>query len=207
MKKEGPILIGFLTGSIVITSYFLKSTGLKSIADTVVRWRLIIAAFALALGALNMVRLHGKNIHHKGRNWQYSVVFLVFFLPYLAVGLTRGSNSPQYQYIWKYLYQPASATMYSMTLFYMTNAVWRAFRIRNLHAGILMFTGAAVMLGQIGIGAAISPLIPRFSSWLLDTVNTAGIRAITIGGSLGIVSLGLRVILGLERSYMSDGGN
>lgn len=200
-------MVGFLTGSIVIASYFAKWSWLKTASDTVVRWRLVIAAFALALGALNMVRLHGKNIQQRGRNWQYSVVFFAFFLPYVAIGLTRGSNSAQYQYIWKSLYQPASATMYSMTLFYLTNAIWRAFRVRNLQAAILMFTGAAVMLGQIGVGAAISPLIPKFSSWLLEAVNTAGIRAITIGGSLGIVSLSLRVILGLERSYMSDGGN
>lgn len=207
MKKEGPMFVGFFTGAAVIISYFLKYAPLKSISDTVVRWRLIIAAFALALGALNMVRVHGKTIQLKGRNWQYSLVFLVFFLPYLVIGLVRGTNSAEYQYIWKSLYQPASATMYSMTLFYMTNVVWRAFRIRNLQAAILMITGSIVMLGQIGVGAAISPAIPKFSAWLLDTINTAGIRAITIGGSLGMVSLGLRVILGLERSYMSDGGN
>ena len=93
--------------------------------------------------------------------------------------------------------------MYSFTLFYMTSACWRAFRIRNWQAGVLMVTGAVVLLGQVGIGAAISSAIPSVSSWIIDTPNAAAIRAITIGGSLGMVVMSIRVILGLEKTYMA----
>lgn len=207
MKKEGPALTAFFTGTVIIASYFIKSPGLKLVSDTIVRWRIIIAAFALALGAFNMLRHHGRNILSRGKNWVYSAIFVLFFLVYFVVGIVKGSNSPAYQFVWQKVYQPAAATMYSMTLFYMTNAAWRAFRIRNLQSAVLMFTGAAVILGQIGLGGMISPFIPKLSSWLLGVPNTAGIRAITVGGSLGMIALSLRVILGLERTYMSDGGN
>jgi len=52
----------------------------------------------------------------------------------------------------------------------------------------------------------LSPWIPKIASWLIQNPNSAAIRAITIGGSFGMVSVSLRIILGLERTYMSGGG-
>ena len=36
----------------------------------------------------------------------------------------------------------------------------------------------------------------------MDVFNTAGMRAIKIGVALGIVSTSLRVLLGIDRSYL-----
>jgi len=206
MKREGPALVAFITGTLVILGYFFKSPWIQNVSGLIVRWRLIVAAFALALGGFNMFRLHGRNVIDKRKNWVYSVIFLVSFTIYFVIGVTQSPTSPSYRYIWNNLYQPASATLYSFTLFYMTSACWRAFRIRNWQAAVLMVTGVAVLLGQIGIGAAISPAIPKFASWLIENPNSAAIRAITIGGSLGMVVVSMRVILGLERTYMAGGG-
>ncbi len=65
-----------------------------------------------------------------------------------------------------------------------------------------MVTGAVVLLGQVGIGQPISSAIPSVSSWIIDTPNAAAI-ALTIGGSLGMVVMSIRVILGLEKTYMA----
>lgn len=203
MKRQGPVLVAFLTGMIVLGGYFLKSEAVVDLSAQIVRWRIIVAAFALALGGVNMFRLHGKAIVSRGKNWPYSVVFLVAFCSYFILGVTKSTTSPEYKYIWQNLYQPASSTMYSFTLFYMTSACWRAFRIRNWQAGVLMVTGAVVLLGQVGVGAALSSAIPAISNWIIDTPNAAAIRAITIGGSLGMVIMSIRVILGLERTYMA----
>jgi hypothetical protein len=205
MKRQGPVLIAFITGTIVLGGYFLKAPAIVDLSAQIVRWRIIVAAFALALGGVNMFRLHGKNIITLKTNWIYSAIFMVAFTTYFALGVTKSTTSKEYQYIWQNLYQPAASTMYSFTLFYMTSACWRAFRIRNWQAGVLMVTGAVVLLGQVGIGAAISPAIPAISAWIIDTPNAAAIRAITIGGSLGMVVMSIRVILGLERTYMAGG--
>ncbi len=205
MKREGPQLVALLTGLIVLGGYFFKVPSVVNLSTQIVRWRIIVAAFALALGGFNMLRLHGRAIAEKRKNWPYSIIFVVAFVAYFILGVTTSPTSPAYKYVWSNVYQPAASTMYSFTLFYMTSACWRAFRIRNWQAGVLMVTGAVVLLGQVGIGAAITPAIPQFSGWIIGNPNAAAIRAITIGGSLGMVVMSIRVILGLEKTYMAGG--
>jgi hypothetical protein len=206
MKREGPMLVAFLCGIIVLAGYFLDQKAVTDLAAQIVRWRIVIAAFALALGGVNMLRLHGQRVAQQKNNWPYSLIFIVSFFLYFVLGVTKSPTSSQYQYIWQNLYQPASSTMYSFTLFYMTSACWRAFRIRNWQAAVLLVVGVVVLLGQVGLGSAISPAIPKISDWIVANPSAAGIRAITIGGSLGMVMMSIRVILGLERTYM-PGGN
>ena len=206
MKREGPALLAFVVGTIVLLGYFLKSPEIAKVSQQIVTWRTIVAAFALALGGVNMFRMHGRSVATRAKNWPYSLIFLVCFVGYFILGIATSPTSSAYQYIWSGLYQPAASTMYSFTLFYMTSACWRAFRIRNWQAGVLMVTGAIVLLGQVGIGQVLSPWIPKIASWLIQNPNSAAIRAITIGGSFGMVSVSLRIILGLERTYMSGGG-
>ncbi len=205
MKREGPRLVALVTGLVVLGGYFFTSESVKAASDEIVRWRIIVAAFALALGGFNMMRLHGRAIAEKRKNWLYSAIFMAAFVAYFALGVAKSTTSPEYTYIWQNVYQPAASTMYSFTIFYMTSACWRAFRIRNWQAGVLMATGAIVLLGQVGLGAAISSYIPRISDWIIGVPNAAAIRSITIGGSLGMVVMSIRVILGLERTYMAGG--
>ncbi|MGI6642917.1 MAG: hypothetical protein ACOX3V_02740 [Bacillota bacterium] len=200
------MLVAFLCGIIVLAGYFLDQKAVTDLAAQIVRWRIVIAAFALALGGVNMLRLHGQRVAQQKNNWPYSLIFIVSFFLYFVLGVTKSPTSSQYQYIWQNLYQPASSTMYSFTLFYMTSACWRAFRIRNWQAAVLLVVGVVVLLGQVGLGSAISPAIPKISDWIVANPSAAGIRAITIGGSLGMVMMSIRVILGLERTYM-PGGN
>ncbi len=205
MKRELPVALAFFSGAIIVAAYFFDFPALQSFSKTYANWRVIVAAFALGLGGINMMRIHGRNVSEKKQNWVYSIIFFVSFACFFIMGVAKGSASPGYQYIWTKLYQPASAAMYSFTLFYMTSASYRAFRIRNWQAAVLMVTGAIVILGQVGIGAAISRFIPLFSEWLIEYPNAAAIRAITIGGSLGMINVSLRIILGLERTYMPGG--
>jgi len=40
--------------------------------------------------------------------------------------------------------------------------------------------------------------------WIMDVPNLAGQRAIMIGISLGVISMSLRIILGVERTYLGQ---
>ncbi len=44
--------------------------------------------------------------------------------------------------------------------------------------------------------------IPSIANWIMTVPNLSGQRAIMIGIALGIISTSLKLILGLERSYL-----
>jgi len=91
-------------------------------------------------------------------------------------------------------------------VFYMTSACWRAFRIKTPQAAVMMGAAVLAMLGQVGIGQVIWSQLPAIKSWLQGPPTTAGMRGITIGAALGMISMSFRVILGLERSHLGGVG-
>ena len=65
-----------------------------------------------------------------------------------------------------------------------------------------------VMLGRVPIGDMISGFLPEnirlsaVATFIMNIPQSAGQRAIMIGIGLGIISTALRLILGIERTYL-----
>jgi hypothetical protein len=95
--------------------------------------------------------------------------------------------------------------MFSLLAFFMASAAFRAFRARNVEATILLIAAAVVMVGRIPLGESIlggRPYLAHFTDWLMNWPNAAAQRGIIIGAALGAASLSLRVIVGIERSFL-----
>ncbi len=46
--------------------------------------------------------------------------------------------------------------------------------------------------------------IPNMAIWIMNSPNLAGQRAIMIGIALGVISMSLRLLLGIERGYLGQ---
>jgi hypothetical protein len=108
--------------------------------------------------------------------------------------------------------------MFALLAFYIASAAFRAFRAKNLEAVLLLGTAFIILLGRTFAGVALTSWIDpanwagfRYFTWLrienltvfvMSVFNTAGNRAIMIGIALGIVATSLRVLLGIDRSYL-----
>ena len=127
-----------------------------------------------------------------------------------------------FQWMYDYLFVPMQATMFSILAFYIASAAYRAFRARTKEATVLLITAIVVMLGRVPLGALLlqhrvngewTPIMglggQEFLSWLtewiLNNPSMAAQRGIMIGLGLGAISTSLRIIFGIERTYMGGG--
>jgi len=117
-------------------------------------------------------------------------------------------------WLYEYVYQPLLTTTFALLAFYVASAAFRAFRAKNLEAILLLGTAFIILLGRTSAGPALTSWIPeRYSAFHMDQMtayimsifNTAGNRAIMIGIALGTVSTSLKVLLGIDRSYLGRG--
>ena len=124
----------------------------------------------------------------------------------------RGHGTP-FWWIYEYVFKPLTATMFAMLAFYVASASFRAFRAKNFEAILLLGTAFIILLGRTSIGVSLtSHFTGAFSFLQLDQLygfimgyfNTAGNRAIMIGIALGIASTSLKVIIGVDRSYLGS---
>ncbi len=60
-----------------------------------------------------------------------------------------------------------------------------------------------LMLGRVPLGAAIWGKFPILAEWIMTAPNAAATRGILIGVSLGALAMSLRILLGIERTYLS----
>ncbi len=196
----------------------------------------VVVGFAILLGIYNLCRLHFGRIARTRPGWGYSIVFYVSFLAMLVAASWRDwpdwfapnykpptwikapgpGGLDVYTILFNGLYRNLEATMFSILAFYIVSAAYRAFRIRNLEAGILMVTAVILMLGQVPVGTLLTAWIPvdgmlaplrieNLSQWVLTTINGPVQRAIGFGLGLGQLAMSLRIWLSLERGTFFAG--
>ena len=167
-------------------------------------WLVIIGIFAMPLGIYSMIRIQINKVKHRRPGYGYAVVSLISLFVMLGLGYTESclANGSFFMRIFEFIYIPIQATMFSLLAFYIASAAYRAFRARNLLATIVLTSAILVMIGRVPIGEAIHPFLPQFADWIMNVPNMAAQRAISIGLGLGAASTAIKIVLGIERSYM-----
>jgi hypothetical protein len=222
MRRRIPLLITLCVGLFLIAYVF--SPPLTEYGENLSVYFDIIAVFAFFLGGGNLIRIHFKNLYSRKKDWVYSIVTLVAFIGMLSVGLFKLGNpggigaqlntsGSWFQVLFEYIMSPLNSTMYALLAFFVASASYRAFRAKNREATILLVAAFIILLGRTPFGSFLTAWIPESFSifripemavWIMSSPNLAGQRAIMIGISLGVVSMSLRLILGIERTYLGE---
>jgi hypothetical protein len=218
MRDKLPLGIMILMGIFGITAYFIPyptvDTFNEYLRNTLLR---IISAFALILGLGNLIQHHIGRIKRKGVNWHQSYTLLIALGVTAFVGLCGGVSGTgwfptklggfQYDVQTQYMkvLTPLGASMFSLLAFYMASAAYRSFRAKNVLAFLLLAAAFVVMLGQVPFGQALWSQIPEISQRIMSVPNTASKRGIELGVTLGALATSLKILTGIERSWMGGG--
>ncbi len=222
MRRTIPVLITFVVGTSLVLAVFIPPEPFDTINREFSVYFDIVAVFAFVLGGGNLLRLHGDRVYRRGKDWPFSLVTLAGFFATLVAGMAKIGGPPGisgelmapgtwFRFIFNAILSPLEATMFALLAFYVASASFRAFRAKTPEATLLLVSGFIVLLGRTFLGAALTswlpePLsflrIPNVADWIMAWPNTAGQRAVVIGIALGVIATSLRIIVGIERSYL-----
>jgi len=220
MRREIPLAITFLIGLFMIVDFFVPHTAVTLRADELKQWGIIVIAASILLGIGNLVRVHSKKIARRNEGWGYSIITLAVMAAMLWLGLWPVAHlgpseaigaveeGTPFNWMFHYMQVPLQSTMFSLLAFFIASAAYRAFRLRSAEASLLLIAAIIVMLGRVPLGQLLTRNLPEKATlpWIKETImaypNMAAFRGILMGAALGVMAMGLRIILGIERSYL-----
>ncbi|HQK95942.1 MAG TPA: hypothetical protein PLD23_20765 [Armatimonadota bacterium] len=231
MRTQVPVAIAFIAGVVMVIQFFVPTHHSMALRDTLLAWTRIISAFALVVGIGSLVSINISKLRRLSPGWIYAIVTLAGFAVMAVFGIlgTKEAAAPAwrhtldrcYQWLFDNVQVPMDATIFSLLAFFIASAAYRTFRARTFEASLLLAAALLVMVGRVPLGVEIgaklheaiwggsttAPVTPEWlqslTEWVLNCPNTAAQRAIMFGAALAAVAQALRIIVGIERPYMS----
>jgi len=201
MKREIPLMIVTVTGIIMFVQYFIPSNFSEDVFTFLQDWVMIIGILSLPLGIWSLVKANTQKLKVPDERF-YSAVLLIGFLVMVVSGWmpdwrSKGIHLALFQNV----LIPIQSTIFSLLAFFVASAAYRAFRARSVLATILLLTAFIIMFRLIPTGP-----FADINNWLVEKIltipNMAAKRAIAMGLALGAAATAIKIILGIERTYM-----
>lgn len=215
MRRQVPLVLCFVFGIVMIFTQFIPHSLSQGLHQEVRQWYFIILPFALVFSTIAFIRTHIMRIRRRTEHWQYSFIIFIGILMMVVIGVPFGPQHHVFEWLFNNIQVPMDATMFSLLAFFIASAAYRAFRARTLEASLLLVTALIVMLGNVPVGDLIWNTVfawlpwedatSSMKQWILDNPNLSARRGIILGISLGVISQSIRIILGIERSYLGGG--
>jgi hypothetical protein len=228
MKRSIPLIITFFVGMLLLVAEFIPHRPFGRMSEALETWFLIISSFAMVLGALSLFKVNLLKIRDRQSDWPYYMISLICFILMTVVGFLWGKGDQPglagsgasivswlgekpFDYLFDNIYQHLSAAMFALLAFFIASAAYRAFIARTFESSLLLGAALLVMLGRTSLASNLTGWLPpnlfflhlpNIADFIMKYPNTAGQRAVMIAAGLGIVGSSLRIILGIERSYL-----
>ena len=188
---------------VMIAQFFSPHPLSLQFYSTILKWVIIVSAFAMILAIGNLIRHHSTKIQRRAENWPYSIVTLTSMIGMAIIGLFWGvEDGSLFQRIYMHVFAPLSATMFALLAYFMASAAYRAFKAKSLEATLLLLAAFVVMIGFMPFGQYIHIQLPAFAEWVMKVPNMASQRGINLGVAFGAIATALKIILGIERSWL-----
>lgn len=166
-----------------------------------VSWAIIIAAFAVILGVLNLWSVHIKRFFTREPGFQYSPILVASSIAVLAIGLLEGPSGSLTMDVFVWIISPLQAALTALLLFALTYSAYRLLRLRRqLDVFIFLFAALVVLIGRVPLpdwSDTLTAIHDKMITWLA----IPGLRGLLMGVALGTTIMVLRLLTGVDRPF------
>jgi len=209
LRRGLPLGIAIFFGVLTLVSLLF---GLPEISNLILGWTAFLAGIALFLGTINLLAVHTyrsfRNRPFGGRN-VYSGVLAISWVIVFGLGIADlfGWTDNAMSQAFRWVQAPLEAALASLLAFFLILSGIRMLQGRRTIWTMMFFITAVIVLFANAI--ITSPFLPdninqlalQFRNLIQSLIVTAGIRGILIGVALGIITLTVRILVGVERPY------
>ncbi len=203
MKRRLPQIICLVFGVVMFAQYFSTHPIARKINTAILidYWQ-IIFAFTLLVGVVSFVRITSQQIK-RGEDRPYRIVSLigVVLMPLFAIIWGIKADTP-FMWMFENVQVPMQSTVFALLAFFVASASYRGFRARSLPAAVLLISALLTVLSRSALEGWYPGFMNDFAEWVRSNPSMSARRAILIGIGLGSLTTSLRVILGIERTWL-----
>jgi hypothetical protein len=188
------IAVGFIT----LLDFFVPLPLLHELSVVFKQWTIILTAFALLLGLVNLLQVHlARIVRRHEASAGYSAIVVITAVIVFAIGLLFGLPSDAMTWIFNNVYTPLQGAFFALVAFFLATAAYRALRARNLETTLMLLAALIVLIGQTPLLGVLADA----REWILNVPSTAGVRGILLGVALGTLATALRLLIGWDRPF------
>lgn len=180
------------------------------IADVLLQMVGVIAAVAVLTGLVNLIAVHLDRFVRSEHGWPYSMIVLAVALAVIVLRILDRADiwtgDLEGEMISTRIFEAVQVSLESalaaLLAFFLVYAAVRLMRREvTVWQGVFIAAVLVALVGWIPLDSLDALADAR--EWMLRVPVSAGARGILIGVGLGTVIVGVRVILGQDRSFRS----
>lgn len=205
MKKILPTtnaIIAVLSGLFVLLGYFFPKL-FGGIQTLLVGWAIILAAFAMLLGIINLGQVHWKKIGTPGSGSIYSIVLLISLVVTMLIVGISGPTGSLSLWVFNTFQVPVEISLLAMLAVILVYAATRLVsRKPKWYTVLFLLTVLVVLVGSVPLYFLRNvDTLAGVRSWLAQVPAVGGARGLLLGVAMGTIATGLRILLGVDRPY------
>ncbi len=202
MNRQIPLIVCFSFGLIMFLQYFSNHTIARTMNLAILDYWQIIFAFTLVLGVVSYIKANMTKIS-RGIDRPYLIVGLLGMISMPIMALIWGikADSP-FMWMFENVQAPMASTVFALLAFFVASASFRGFRARSMQASILLGAALIILLSRSNLPIPYTEHLSEFADWIRNYPSMTARRAILIGIGLGSLTTSMRVILGIERTWL-----
>lgn len=204
MKRVVALVACFLFGLVMFAQYFSRHPVARAVNQAVLEYWQIIFAFALIVGIVGFIRNNLTQIRRSdGAVYRVTSLVGLVAMPVMALFWGTKIDSP-FMWTFENVQVPMQSTVFALLAFFVASASFRGFRARSATTSLLLGAALITLLSRSEVGSWLSGWLPGVADWIRNQPAMAARRAILIGIGLGSLTTALRVIVGIERTWLGS---